>query len=101
MKAWNRREVDGNFFRHPFVRWYRGKSGVFPSTIWDLVTGRDFLGYKTNRFDLVERFSNLLPFYVQEALEQRQGSSFMDIAAVVGAEYLGFTTISARAYKKR
>ncbi|MEK0325390.1 MAG: hypothetical protein QQN63_06760, partial [Nitrosopumilus sp.] len=99
MENFRDEQNDGDFWRHPLVKWYRGKSGVISSMAWDLASGHDFLGFKVDRTNIPRLGINLIPFYLQEAFENRRANSLTDIAAVMGEEFLGITHIPQSSFE--
>ncbi|MEK0325835.1 MAG: hypothetical protein QQN63_09035, partial [Nitrosopumilus sp.] len=92
VKEWTDGLNKDGFFDHPFMRWYRGKAGIISGNAWDMVSGHDFLGFKTDFTNVPDRLKQFFPFYLQAAMENRSGG-WKEIGKTFAIEFFGARVI--------
>jgi ribosomal protein L24 len=86
-------------FKHPVIRFLRGKSSPLVGTAWDIFTGEDFLGYAIDDpKDLLRLPLSLAPFAAQNFVEQT-GIGFGERTGVTTAEWFGIRNFPIGAWQ--
>jgi hypothetical protein len=79
--------------KNPAVGWLRGHAGPLPSWIWDLVSGKDYMGREVSIGDLPHK---IVPLAGQDYLQALLGKGEMPTHLETGAQMLGAASYPAR-----